>query len=129
MTHQSWPPPKVDHQKVIARYQEVHNLAQVGREYGLSRERVRQIVNRAGISSARIVKPKPARPVRTCKQCGAQFTNSYALYCEVHRTPRERNRRRYERVKADPVRYAHFLELTKKSAQRRRERAHRVAQS
>lgn len=123
MTYQGWPPRRVDHDKVIARYQELHNLAQTAREFGLSRERVRQIVNRAGIDSARVVKPKPEKPTKYCKECGAEVTNSYASYCEKHRAPKERNRRRYERVKADPVRYAHFLELTKKSAQRRKERA------
>ena len=49
---------KADPDDVINRYQELHNLERTGREFGITRERVRQIVNRAGISTARILKPK-----------------------------------------------------------------------
>jgi hypothetical protein len=122
MTVGQWPQPKVDHAEVIARYQEIHSLAQTGREFGISRERVRQIVNRAGIDSARIVKSKPQKPTRLCKECGAPARNNHASYCEIHGTVTERNKRRYERMKADPERYAHWRELCRQSGERRKER-------
>lgn len=115
------PERKADHDKVIARYQELHNLQKTGDEFGLSRERVRQIVNRAGISTARILKPKPEKPVRYCKECGEQVDSSYAQYCETHR--KEKNKRRYRAIKADPERYRRWLELNNRNARLRRARA------
>jgi hypothetical protein len=111
---------RVDPDQVIARYQELHNLEKTGREFGITRERVRQIVNRAGISTARILKEKPAKPPRLCKECGAPVLSSHALYCETHR--KEKHKRRYRAIKADPAKYAHWRELLKKYDRRRKER-------
>lgn len=111
---------RVDPELVIARYQQLHNLEKTGREFGITRERVRQIVNRAGISTSRILKPKPERPERRCKECGTTVNSSHALYCETHR--REKHKRRYRAIKADPEKYAHWRELLKKYDKRRKER-------
>jgi len=113
---------KADGDRVVQRYQELRNLQRTGDEFGMSRERVRQIVNRAGISSARVLKPKPEKLERLCKQCGAPVNSSYALYCETHRTPQQKYWRQFQRVKADPERYAHWLEIHRVSAKRCRER-------
>ncbi|MGH2447408.1 MAG: sigma factor-like helix-turn-helix DNA-binding protein [Chloroflexota bacterium] len=120
--HGAFPIPgrKADPNQVIKRYQQLHNLERTGREFGITRERVRQIVNRAGISTARILKPKPAKPERFCKECGEKVNSSHALYCETHR--REKHKRRYRAIKADPVKYAHWRELLKKYDRKRRER-------
>ena len=111
---------KADPDQVIERYQELHNLERTGREFGITRERVRQIVNRAGISTARILKPKPEKPERRCKECGEPVNSSHALYCATHR--KEKHKRRYRAIKADPVKYAHWRELLKKYDKRRKER-------
>jgi Sigma-70, region 4 len=111
---------KADPDKVIKRYQGLHNLERTGREFGITRERVRQIVNRAGISTARILKPKPERPERLCKECGSPVNSSHALYCETHR--KEKHKRRYRAIKADPIKYAHWRELLKKYDKRRKQR-------
>ena len=111
---------KADPEEVIRRYQELHNLERTGQEFGITRERVRQIVNRAGISTARILKPKPTKPERLCKECGAAVNSRHALYCETHR--KEKHKRRYRAIKADPVKYAHWRELLKKYDKRRKER-------
>jgi hypothetical protein len=111
---------KADPDEVIKRYQELHNLEATGREFGITRERVRQIVNRAGISTARILKPKPEKPERLCKECGIPVNSSHALYCETHR--KEKHKRRYRAIKADPEKYAHWRELLKKYDKRRKER-------
>jgi hypothetical protein len=123
MTNESnayMPGRKADPDAVIKRYQEVHNLEATGREFGITRERVRQIVNRAGISTARILKPKPEKPERLCKECGAPVHSSHALYCETHR--KEKHKRRYRAIKADPEKYAHWRELLKKYDKRRKQR-------
>jgi hypothetical protein len=117
---------KANPEQVIQRYQELHNLEKTGREFGITRERVRQIVNRAGISTARVIKPKPAKPERLCKECGAPVHSSHALYCETHR--KEKHKRRYRAIKADPVKYAHWRELLKKYDKRRKERQREAAQ-
>ena len=122
----SIPGRKADPDRVIARYQELHNLEKTGREFGITRERVRQIVNRAGISTARILKPKPEKPERLCKECGDPVNSSHALYCETHR--KEKHKRRYRAIKADPEKYAHWRELLKKYDRRRKERARERAQ-
>ncbi|GAC1399971.1 MAG: hypothetical protein NVSMB52_13570 [Chloroflexota bacterium] len=109
---------RVDPGRVVARYQELHNLEKTGREFGITRERVRQIVNREGISTARILKEKPVRPARLCKECGVLVNSSHALYCETHR--KEKHKRRYRAIKADPQKYAHWRELLKKYDRRRR---------
>jgi hypothetical protein len=111
---------KVDPEDVISRYRELHNLEKTGREFGITRERVRQIVNRAGISTARIIKPRPEKPERLCKECGEPVNSSHALYCETHR--KEKHKRRYRAIKADPEKYAHWRELLKKYDKRRKER-------
>jgi hypothetical protein len=111
---------KADPELVVARYQELHNLERTGREFGITRERVRQIVNRAGIATARILKEKPERPERLCKECGVSVNSSHALYCEIHR--KEKHKRRYQAIKADPEKYAHWRELLKKYDKRRKER-------
>jgi hypothetical protein len=111
---------RVDPDEVIGRYQVLHNLERTGREFGITRERVRQIVNRAGISTARILKPKPERVERMCKECGEPVNSSHALYCETHR--KEKHKRRYRAIKADPEKYAHWRELLKKYDKRRKER-------
>ena len=111
---------RVDPEAVIKRYEELHNLERTGREFGITRERVRQIVNRAGISTARILREKPVKPERLCKECGEAVNSSHALYCETHR--REKHKRRYRAIKADPAKYAHWRELLKKYDKRRRER-------
>ena len=118
---------RVDPDKVISRYQQLHNLERTGREFGITRERVRQIVNRAGISTARILKPKPERPERMCKECGAPVNSSHALYCATHR--KEKHKRRYRAIKADPVKYAHWRELLKKYDKRRKEREQQRARA
>jgi Sigma-70, region 4 len=112
---------KADPDEVIRRYQELHNLEKTGREFGITRERVRQIVNRVGISTARIIKPKPEKPERLCRECGEHVNSSHALYCETHR--KEKHKRRYRAIKADPEKYAHWRELLKKYDRRRKERA------
>lgn len=112
---------KAEPDRVIRRYQELHNLEKTGREFGITRERVRQIVNRAGISTARVIKPKPEKPERTCRECGSSVNSSHALYCETHR--KEKHKRRYRAIKADPEKYAHWRELLKKYDRRRKERA------
>jgi len=96
---------RADPNQVIARYQELHNLERTGREFGITRERVRQIVNRAGISTARILKPKPEKPERLCKECGDPVKSSHALYCATHR--KEKHKRRYRAIKDDTVQYVH----------------------
>jgi len=111
---------KVDPERVIRRYQDLHNLERTGREFGITRERVRQIVNRAGISTARILKPKPLKPPRLCKECGGTVNSIHALYCETHR--KEKHKRRYRAIKSDPEKYAHWRELLKKYDKRRKER-------
>jgi predicted amidophosphoribosyltransferase len=79
-------------------------------------------VNRAGISTARIPKPKPEKEERFCKQCGAPVKSSRARYCEVHRTPQQKYWRRHQRLKADPDKYAHWRQLCYASEQRGRQR-------
>jgi hypothetical protein len=116
-----FPGRKADPDRVIERYQELHNLEKTGREFGITRERVRQIVNRAGISTARIIKSKPERPERLCKECGEPVNSSHALYCETHR--KEKHKRRYRAIKADPEKYAHWRELLKKYDRKRKDRA------
>jgi hypothetical protein len=111
---------KVDPEKVVDRYLELRNLQKTGDEFGITRERVRQIVNRAGHSTARLLKPKEERPERRCKECGGLVNSSHALYCETHR--REKHKRRYRAIKADPEKYAHWRELLKKYDKRRKER-------
>jgi hypothetical protein len=118
--HLGVPGRKADPDRVIARYGELHNLEKTGREFGITRERVRQIVNRAGISTARIIKPQPEKPERLCKECGDAVNSSHALYCEMHR--KEKHKRRYRAIKADPEKYAHWRELLKKYDRRRKER-------
>ena len=118
---------RADPNQVIARYQELHNLERTGREFGITRERVRQIVNRAGISTARILKPKPEKPERLCKECGDPVKSSHALYCATHR--KEKHKRRYRAIKADPVKYAHWRELLKKYDKRRKEREQQRARA
>ena len=113
---------KADGQQVIQRYQELRNLRRTGEEFGITRERVRQIVNRAGISTAPIPKPKPEKPERFCKQCGAPVNSNYALYCETHRTSKHKAWRRYQRLKADPEQYARWRESCNAYDKRRRER-------
>ena len=124
--HAEAPGRKADPEKVIERYQELRNLEKTGREFGITRERVRQIVNRAGISTARVLKPKPEKPERLCKECGAQVNSSHALYCETHR--KEKHKRRYRAIKADPEKYAHWRELLKKYDKRRKERQRQASQ-
>jgi hypothetical protein len=111
---------KADPDAVIKRYRELHNLERTGKQFGITRERVRQIVNRAGISTARIIKEKPPRPGRKCKECGDPVNSSHALYCETHR--KEKHKRRYRAIKADPEKYAHWRELLKKYDRKRRQR-------
>jgi hypothetical protein len=111
---------KADPEAVITRYEALHNLERTGREFGITRERVRQIVNRAGISTSRILKPKPEKPERLCKECGAVVNSSHALYCETHR--KEKHKRRYRAIKADPEKYAHWRDLLKKYDRKRKER-------
>jgi ribosomal protein L37E len=113
---------KADADQVVRRYQELRHLRRTGEEFGITRERVRQIVNRAGISTAPHPKPKPEKGARFCKQCGAPVYSNHARYCATHGTPQQRSWRRYQRMKADPERYAHWRELCNVSARRRRAR-------
>ncbi len=113
---------KVYPEHVIRRYQELRNLRRTGEEFGITRERVRQIVNRAGISTAPNPKPKPEREERFCKQCGAPVYSNQARYCETHGTPQQRAWRRYQRMKADSERYSRWRELCYASEKRRRAR-------
>ncbi len=112
---------KADPEQVVTRYRELHNLERTGREFGITRERVRQIVNRAGLDTARILKPKLEKPERLCKECGAPVNSNKALYCETHR--KEKNKRRYRAMKADPEKYRRWLDLLRQNEKRRRERA------
>jgi len=112
---------KADPEQVVTRYRELHNLERTGREFGITRERVRQIVNRAGLDTARILKPKPEKLDRRCKECGAPVNSNKAQYCETHR--KEKNKRRYRAMKADPEKYRRWLELLRQNEKRRRERA------
>jgi hypothetical protein len=111
---------RVDPEIVVARYTQLHNLEKTGREFGITRERVRQIVNRAGIDTSRILKEKAEKPQRLCKECGIGVDSSHALYCETHR--KEKHKRRYRAIKADPEKYAHWRELLKKYEKRRKAR-------
>lgn len=111
---------KADPQLVVERYLQVRNLERTGREFGITRERVRQIVNRAGISTARQLKPKPERTARLCKECGDPVASPHSLYCSTHRL--EKHKRRYRAIKSDPVKYAHWRELLKKYDRRRKNR-------
>lgn len=54
-------PRTVDPDVVVTRYRALQHLARTGLEFGISRERVRQIVRQAGISTARVPKPPPPR--------------------------------------------------------------------
>ncbi len=118
---------KADPKAVVRRYQELHNLERTGQEFGITRERVRQIVNRAGISTARIIKTKPEKAERLCKECGDPVNSSHALYCETHR--KEKHKRRYRAIKADPAKYAHWRELLKKYDKRRKQRGESATDS
>jgi hypothetical protein len=111
---------KADPELVIERYVELRNLERTGREFGITRERVRQIVNRAGISTGRQLKPKPEKKPRLCKECGDPVASPHSLYCVTHRL--EKHKRRYRAIKADPVKYAHWRELLKKYDRRRKSR-------
>jgi hypothetical protein len=113
---------KVDPERVVERYRELRNLERTGREFGISRERVRQIVNRAGIETARVARPKPERPERLCRQCGAPVHSRRALYCEAHRTSAQKARRRYQRLKAEPEKYARWRQQLKAYTKRKRDR-------
>src|SRR6266567_937079 len=86
---------KADAEQVVQRYQELRHLRRTGEEFGITRERVRQIVNRAGISTARITKPKPEKLDRLCKQYGAPVNSNHARYCETHRTSQQKSWRRF----------------------------------
>jgi len=97
-------------------------------QFGITPERVRQIVNRAGITTARIPQPKPQKPEQFCKLCGALVNVPHARYCETHRTPQQKAWRRYQRVKADPEQYAHLRELCNAPARRRRARMREAKQ-
>jgi len=108
---------KADPVLVVQRYQELHNLERTGEEFGITRERVRQIVNRQGISTARTPKLETHKEPRTCKECGANVSSTHALYCDTHRL--EKHKRRYRAIKADPAKYAHWRELLKKYDSRR----------
>jgi hypothetical protein len=113
---------KADPDQVIARYQELHHLERTGLKFGITRERVRQIVNRAGISTAPIPKPKPKKPDRRCQQCGAPVPSTHTRYCATHGTPQQKNWRRYQRLKAHPDQYAHWQQSCTASRKRRRAR-------
>ncbi len=108
---------KADPVLVVQRYQVLRNQERTGEEFGIIGERVRQIVNRQGISTARIPKPKARKEPRTCKECGASVSSTHALYCDTHRL--EKHKRRYRAIKADPAKYAHWRELLKKYDSRR----------
>ena len=118
---------QVDPQQVIVRYQELHHLQRTGDEFGITRERVRQIVNRAGIGTARVPKRKPQQQARFCPECGALVTSGRALFCETHRTAQQKVWRWRQRVKANPEKYAQWRERNKQYCRRRlareRERA------
>jgi hypothetical protein len=113
-------PKKVDREQVIQRYLELHNASAVGRELGVTRERVRYILMRAGISTARPLKSKPEKRERVCRECGGPVYSSRAWYCELHRN--EKDKRKYESIKADPARYARRLERQRVYDRRRRQR-------
>jgi hypothetical protein len=111
---------KADPEQVIERYTELRNLERTGREFGITRERVRQIVNRAGISTGRQLKPKLAKKTRLCKECGEPVASPHSLYCGTHRL--EKHKRRYRAIKADPAKYQHWRDLLKKYDRRRKSR-------
>jgi Sigma-70, region 4 len=111
---------KCDPQHVIQRYTELRNLERTGREFGITRERVRQIVNRAGIPTGRQLKPKAAKKARLCKECGDPVASPHSLYCGTHRL--EKHKRRYRAIKADPDKYQHWRDLLKKYDRRRKTR-------
>lgn len=111
---------KADPEKVIRRYNELRNLERTGQEFGITRERVRQIVNRAGIATGRQLKPKAEKKARLCKECGDPVASPHSLYCVTHRL--EKHKRRYRAIKADPAKYAHWRDLLKKYDRRRKSR-------
>jgi len=111
---------KADPERVIERYAELRNLERTGREFGITRERVRQIVNRAGIATGRQLKPKTEKKARMCKECGDPVASPHSLYCSIHRL--EKHKRRYRAIKADPAKYQHWRELLKKYDRRRKSR-------
>jgi len=111
---------KADPERVIERYRQLRNLERTGREFGITRERVRQIVNRAGIATGRQLKPRPERKPRLCKECGDPVASPHSLYCATHRL--EKHKRRYRAIKADPEKYAHWRDLLKKYDRRRKDR-------
>lgn len=111
---------KADPEQVIQRYTELRNLERTGREFGITRERVRQIVNRAGIATGRQLKPKPEKTARTCKECGDPVASPHSLYCSTHRL--EKHKRRYRAIKADPAKYSHWRDLLKKYDRKRKTR-------
>lgn len=113
---------KADPQEVIDRYTELRNLERTGREFGITRERVRQIVNRAGIPTGRQIKPKSSKTTRLCKECGDPVASPHSLYCVIHRL--EKHKRRYRAIKADPEKYHHWRNLLKKYDRRRKTREH-----
>lgn len=82
---------KADPEAVVERYRELRHLERTGLEFGITRERVRQIVQQAGISTARVPKPPPQRPPRLCRQCGATVNSYHSQYCARHRNPRRRD--------------------------------------
>jgi DNA-binding CsgD family transcriptional regulator len=111
---------KVEQAEVIRHYLEIGSLAETGRVLGISRERVRQLVNRAGISTARNAQSKVKQPSRWCCECGVPLYSPYAWYCETHR--KEKHKRRYRVVKTDPEKYARWREQLKQYKKRRKGR-------
>src|SRR5579862_9745137 len=109
-----------DPESVVSLYLELRNLRKTGERFGITRERVRQIVNRAGYSTAPRDKPRSPKPQRLCPVCGEPVTAKYAVYCEPHR--RDAGKRRYQALKADPVRYARWRERLRINDRQRRER-------
>src|SRR5437763_3830406 len=103
-------------EQVIARYQELRNLEKTGHEFGVSRERVRQIVKGAGITTARATKPKPDEVVKNCLECGAAFSYPRARYCSAHRGRAATARRVNQRRRADPVRYARWQQQVREAS-------------
>ncbi len=68
-------------QKIVA-FKEAHpciTLAEIGRHYGLTRERVRQIIKKeTGISYGQITKPRPL-----CLNCGQSCKKLGYTYCST----------------------------------------------
>ncbi len=72
--------------EMIRRYMAGEDLAPIGRDYGISRERVRQIAKRAGAWRKRTYRETAPRVGVTCPRCQGkrrQLASSRVVYCSM----------------------------------------------